>query len=219
MAKILAMMKHKLSILLLPLVAGVLLVNGCTSGQNNVFGEEKEAPDEFAVYSRAPLSLPPDFGLRPPKPGVTRPQTVMPRNEAKHALLSSSSMPPPAKSTGNAAQSQTDQTPGIVALLSNAGATQANSDIRALINSETAALSSGGDGGIADSILFWRQKDTGLVGAVIDPAVEQRRMRRKNAEGDVVEEAPAPAPTIQRRGGGVISRTKDEKSFWGSLFD
>ena len=217
MAKILAKMKNKLSILLLPLVAGVLLVNGCTSGQNNVFGEEKDAPDEFAVYSRAPLSLPPDFGLRPPKPGVTRPQTVMPRNEAKRALLSSSSMPPPAKSTGNAAQSQADQTPGIVALLSNAGAAQANPDIRALINSETAALSSGGDGGIADSILFWRQKDTGLVGAVIDPAVEQRRMRRKNAEGDVVEEAPT--PTIQRRGGGGISRTKDEKSFWGSLFD
>ena len=126
-------------------------------------------------------------------------------------------MPPPAKSTGNEAQSQADQTPGIVALLINTGAAQANPDIRALINSETAALSSGGDGGIADSILFWRQKDTGLVGAVIDPAVEQRRMRRKNAEGDVVEEAPA--PTIQRRGGGGISRTKDEKSFWGSLFD
>jgi len=214
-------MTHKLSILFLPLLTSVLLVSGCTTQQSNVFGEEKNAPDEFAVYSRAPLSLPPDFGLRPPKPGVTRPQTVMPRNEAKQALLSSGGRPPQAKSTGNTAQSQADQTPGIAALLNNAGAAQANPDIRALVNSETAALSSGGDGGIADSILFWRQNDAGLKGAVINPAVEQRRMRRTKAEGDAVDEAPAstPTPTIQRRGGGGTSRTEEEKGFWGSLFD
>ncbi len=209
-------MTHKLSILLLPLVATVLLVNGCTSQQSNVFGEEKDAPDEFAVYSRAPLSLPPDFGLRPPKPGVTRPQTIMPRNEAKKAILSNIRTPPLAKSTEKAAQSQANQTPGTVALLSNAGATQANPDIRALINIETSNLSSDVDGSIAEKILFWRKNGVGLKGAVIDPAAEQRRMRRKNAEGDVVEEAPA--PTIQRRGGST-SRTKEGKSFWGSLFN
>jgi hypothetical protein len=212
-------MKHKLSILLSTLVAGVLLVNGCTSQQSNVFGEEKQAPDEFAVYSRAPLSMPPDFGLRPPKPGVTRPQTIQPRNDAKDALLSSSRTPPSAKSIGHAAQSQADQTPGIVALLSNAGAKQANPDIRALINSETSGLSSGLDKGITNNILFWRKNITTQKGAVINPAVEQRRMRRKSGEGDVVEEAPASAaPTIQRRGGGA-SRTEEEKSFWGRLFD
>jgi hypothetical protein len=211
-------MKHKLSILLSTLVAGVLLVNGCTSQQSNVFGEEKQAPDEFAVYSRAPLSMPPDFGLRPPKPGVTRPQTIQPRNDAKDALLSSSRTPPSAKSIGHAAQSQADQTPGIVALLSNAGAKQANPDIRALINSETSGLSSGLDKGITNNILFWRKNITTQKGAVINPAVEQRRMRRKIGEGDVVEEAPASAaPTIQRRGGGA-SRTEEGKSFWGRLF-
>jgi hypothetical protein len=212
-------MKHKLSILLSTLVAGVLLVNGCTSQQSNVFGEEKQAPDEFAVYSRAPLSMPPDFGLRPPKPGVTRPQTIQPRNDAKDALLSSSRTPPSAKSIGHAAQSQAGQTPGIDALLSNAGAKQANPDIRALINSETSGLSIGLDKGIANNILFWRKNIITQKGAVINPAVEQRRMRRKSGEGDVVEEAPASAaPTIQRRGGGA-SRTEEEKSFWGRLFD
>jgi hypothetical protein len=219
MMKVLANMTHKLSILILPLVAGVLLVNSCTSQQSNVFGEEKQAPDEFAVYSRAPLSMPPDFGLRPPKPGVTRPQTIEPRNTAKEAILSISRTPSSATSDGNAAQAQADQTPGIVALLSNAGATQANPDIRALINSETSGLSNGVDGGIAEKILFWRKNGTVLKGAVIEPAAEQRRMRRTSAEGDVTEEAPATAaPTIQRRDGGA-SRTKNEKSFWGSLFN
>ena len=31
-------------------------------------------PDEFAVESRAPLTVPPDFDLRPPEPGAPRPQ-------------------------------------------------------------------------------------------------------------------------------------------------
>jgi hypothetical protein len=219
MMKVLAKMRHKLLILILPMVAGVLLVNSCTSQQSNVFGEEKKAPDEFAVYSRAPLSMPPDFGLRPPKPGVTRPQTIVPRNTAKEAILSSSRTPSSATSDGNAAQAQADQTPGIVALLSNAGATHTNPDIRALINSETSSLSNSVDGGIAEKILFWRKNNTSLKSAVIDPAAEQRRIRRTTAEGDVVEEAPAQAvPTIQRRDGGA-SRTKKEKSFWGSLFN
>jgi hypothetical protein len=219
MMKVLAKMTHRLLILLLPLVASMFLVNGCTSEQSNVFGEEKDAPDEFAVYSRAPLSMPPDFGLRPPKPGATRPQTIMPRNRAKEAVLSISRTPPLARSAGNAAKSEADQTPGTVALLSNAGATQANPNIRALINSETSELSRGADGAITDSILFWRKNNTALKGAVIDPATEQRRMRRKSGEGDFVEQVPATAaPTIQRRGGST-SRAQEGKSFWGSLFD
>ena len=83
-------MRKKPLIVLHALLIGTMLLSGCTSQQTNVFAQEKASPDEFAVYSRAPLSLPPDFGLRPPRPGVTRPQTVMPRNEAKKALLKSS---------------------------------------------------------------------------------------------------------------------------------
>ncbi len=195
------------------LLAATLILNGCSSSENNVFGEEKAAPDEFAVYSRAPLSLPPDFGLRPPKPGATRPQTVMPRNEAKEALLSNSVQTQPKPSP----ESQIDQTPGVRALLINAGAENADPNIRNIVNNETAALSGVGDENFADSILFWRKGDGGLRGAVIDPAVEERRMRQKQAQGDAIEEE-APSPTIQRRGGGE-SRPEDDKGFWGGLFD
>jgi len=41
---------------------------GC-GGISDKLGLEKRAPDEFAVVRNAPLSLPPDFHLRPPKPG------------------------------------------------------------------------------------------------------------------------------------------------------
>jgi hypothetical protein len=214
---ILAKMMHSLIIFISLMAVGSLLVSGCSTRSSNVFGEEKDAPDEFAVYSRAPLSIPPDFGLRPPKPGATRPQTIVSRNQAKEALLSSSTSPLN-KSKGYTTEPETKQTPGITALLKNTGATQAKPNIRRLVNSETAGLSSGADGGVAESILFWRKNDTGLRGAVINPATEQRRMRRTAAESDFVEEGQA--PTIQRPDDGkTTARNKDEKSFWGSLFD
>lgn len=211
--KVSGKMTNKITIALGLVVAGFVL-NGCTSQENNVFGEEKAAPDEFAVYSRAPLSLPPNFGLRPPKPGATRPQTVMTRNEAKEALLSSGGKAPP-KASQTSALDDANLTPGVRALLSNTGADKANPEIRSLVNSETAALSGGVDENFADSLLFWRKQE-GLKGAVIDPAVEERRIRRKNSEGEAVEESPV--PKIQRQGGGS-SRVEEDKGFWGSLFD
>ena len=38
-------------------------------------------PDEFGVVSRAPLSQPPDFALRPPRTGEKRPNEVTPRED------------------------------------------------------------------------------------------------------------------------------------------
>ena len=192
----------------------VLMVAALTSaceGDRSVFGEEKKAPDEFAVYSRAPLSLPPDFGLRPPKPGATRPQVVAPRNDARKALMGSS----PAPATFQAADE--NMTPGMMALLKQAGADRTQPEIRELVNRETFLLSGGGDENFVDSILFWRKNQTDM-GIVIDPAQEDRRLRAKKAEDQTVIDQ---TPTIQRRGSGQSEREVDSKNkgFWGSLFD
>jgi hypothetical protein len=42
-----------------------LLVSGCGTG--GVLGRDR--PDEFAVARNAPLVIPPDFALTPPRPG------------------------------------------------------------------------------------------------------------------------------------------------------
>ena len=76
----------------LSMVVGIALafgVAGCGSKSGNIFGFEKSAPDEFAIVKRAPLTLPPDYGLRPPRPGLARPQAVSPRDEAQQSLLGS----------------------------------------------------------------------------------------------------------------------------------
>src|SRR6516164_6294653 len=46
-------------------LAGPLLVAGCTDFKRTI-GLEPTLPDEFAVESRAALTIPPDFELRPP---------------------------------------------------------------------------------------------------------------------------------------------------------
>ena len=49
-------------------------------------GLDQTGPDEFAVESRAPLTIPPDFDLRPPQPGAPRPQEVTAAERARKAI-------------------------------------------------------------------------------------------------------------------------------------
>jgi hypothetical protein len=65
-------------------VAGFLLA-GCDNFKQTI-GLEPTAPDEFAVESRAPLTVPPEFDLRPPAPGAPRPQDVNPAASAEQAM-------------------------------------------------------------------------------------------------------------------------------------
>src|SRR5215468_11844115 len=65
--------------------AGALLISGSTDLKKAI-GLEKAAPDEFAVESRAPLEMPPDFDLRPPQPGATRPQEKAADQQARKVI-------------------------------------------------------------------------------------------------------------------------------------
>ena len=69
------------------ILAGVLLtfVAGCASGGSGVFGRKR--PDEFAVSRSAPLVVPPDFALTPPKPGEPRPQEADSSTQALQAMF------------------------------------------------------------------------------------------------------------------------------------
>ena len=66
-------------------VAAMGLLGGCNNFKQAI-GIEPTAPDEFAVESRAPLTVPPQFDLRPPDPGAPRPQEVSPAVKAEQAM-------------------------------------------------------------------------------------------------------------------------------------
>ena len=54
------------------------LVSGC--GHR---GYDRARPDEFAVARQAPLVIPPDFSLTPPRPGAARPQDTASNAQAQ----------------------------------------------------------------------------------------------------------------------------------------
>jgi hypothetical protein len=66
-------------------LAASSLIAGCTDFKKSI-GLEPTLPDEFAVESRAPLTIPPDFDLRPPSPGAPRPQEKASNQQAKQAI-------------------------------------------------------------------------------------------------------------------------------------
>src|SRR5712672_4837484 len=77
--------RPELFLLVVASLCSALLVGACTSIRQMV-GLDRVGPDEFAVESRAPLTIPPDFELRPPAPGAARPQEVTAAERARKAI-------------------------------------------------------------------------------------------------------------------------------------
>ena len=73
---------NKTTIALGAILAGGVAVTGCSSS-----GGGTRAPDEFRVVRKAPLTVPPDYNLRPPAPGAARPQELQPSDQARAALF------------------------------------------------------------------------------------------------------------------------------------
>jgi len=74
---------------------------GATLAGCGIFGSDgKLAPDEFEVVDRAPLVIPPESELRPPRPGEPRAQEIDPGRQAYEALFPGATLTPqPPKST------------------------------------------------------------------------------------------------------------------------
>ncbi len=175
-------------------IAVAALVGGCAE-VTKVFSRTKSPPDEFAVYSRPPLSMPPNYGLRPPAPGQTRPQEVVPRNQAATAIRGG-------QKGGAGAQGAPGSQPaissGTQALLRAAGAHKADPGIRTLVNRES-SIQVEENVTLADRILFWKKPGETEKGTIVDPAKEAKRIRENPALGRPLTEGDT--PTIERARG------------------
>ncbi len=67
-------------------VAALGTLGGCAGSKATGFGN-RNAPNEFAVTRNPPLVIPPDFALRPPRPGEPRPQEASPSQQALSAMF------------------------------------------------------------------------------------------------------------------------------------
>lgn len=134
-------------------------------------------PDEFAVVTRAPLSLPPDFDLRPPRPGAARPNESSPRDDAQTELL---------RNLGNrGGRSSTKKsipdnfTSGEAALLKRAEALNVDPKIRELVARDSGLIIESDT--LVDTLVFWKSKKPAQT--LVDPKREAERLRGNAALG------------------------------------
>ena len=176
-------------VLKLSAVATLAVTLTACEGIKKQLGQTKQAPDEFRVVSRAPLSLPPDFSLRPPAPGVARPQEGTSAQQARKVVFRAEEpkaevLPVPGDSRSVGEQS----------LLRSAGVENANPDIRLVVDRETLRLNAESEGFI-DDLIFWRDKE--VPGVIVDAQSEANRLRENAALGK--EATSGATPTIERK--------------------
>jgi hypothetical protein len=166
----------------------LLLAAGCGGDTARTFGFTRDAPDEFQVTTRAPLSMPPALGELPvPRPGADRPQELTQRQAAEAALV-----PGVALGQSGARGGGGPRTSGEQALLSRAGR-PAGGDIRRRVDEESLRLDQP-DRGLADRLIFWQQPET--PGVALDARRESQRLRENAALGREATEGET--PIIQR---------------------
>lgn len=170
-------------IVLAALLAPVAL-SACTDVKRSL-GYEKQPPDEFQVVQRAPLSMPPEFTLRPPQPGTVRPQEGTTRDQARQVLVGGRSAAP---------ITTEGRTAGDLALMKRVGADSIQPEIRVLVNKESQALADA-DKSFQDRIMFWRKSEP--PGAAVNASKETQRLRENQALGKSVSEGET--PQVQRR--------------------
>jgi len=167
---------------------GALVLSGCGSARQT-FGLDRTPPDEFSVVTRAPLTVPPEFNLRPPQPGAPRPQESETRQQAAATVFGSAPM-----TRQQATAASPTATGGEAALLSQAGAVGAQPGIRSTVNRETAQAAQD-DRRFIDKLLFWQTQDP--PGSVVNAQQEQQRLRENAALGKPVTEGNT--PVIERK--------------------
>ena len=186
------------------LLAAQMLLAACAGGSvQRALGISKRSPDEFAVVSRAPLIVPPDFELRPPRPGEARPQVGTTADQARSTLLGEASTP-------SAASLATDGRPapgpvagggqqvasgGQEALLQEAGGAAVDPHVRQQIAAENQSLAAV-EGDLFTRLLQWREPVS--LGATVDAPAEARRLLANRADGQPATEGDTPS-VVERR--------------------
>src|SRR5580698_11471869 len=67
------------------IVGAAAMLGGCDTIREAA-GQTKQSPDEFAVLTKAPLIIPPDYALRPPRPGAAPTNQIEPTDSAQQSL-------------------------------------------------------------------------------------------------------------------------------------
>ena len=170
------------------LAAGLSLMSCDTI--RDAAGITKEPPDEFAVVTKAPLIIPPDFNLHPPKPGAAPLNQTSPTQSAQVALYGDDTAAVAASINGNYSQAEK-------LLLAQSGAATADDGIRRTIAADNSKAEDTGT--LTDSLLFGGS-DTASGDKPLDADAEKARIQAAK-NGDKPSEKPTEKATIDKDSG------------------
>ncbi|NDF11877.1 MAG: DUF3035 domain-containing protein [Proteobacteria bacterium] len=183
----------KKSLYILPLV--MLSLAACEGNSvRNTLGLKRNSPDEFMVISRPPLSMPPDFNLRPPGSGPTN-EAPQISQEAKKVILDPMSTGSTTKAAKTKSASQDEaSSKGVQVLLDKTGASSADPNIRSVLDSESKVYIP--DAEEEEDKGFFKSLHDSLTPDKKDPLVdidkEEERLIKNAQEGKPASEGDIP---------------------------
>lgn len=166
-------------------VCGMML-SGCGDTIKRSIGMDHLPPDEYQVVERAPLSMPPDYQLTPPKPGAPRPQEGAAKEKAIDAVLGEKGKKQGYMAT---AAAPSYKSKAVTEVLRMAGSENTDPDIRSVIDTENRAYVKA-DKSFIDKIVFWQEQLP--PGDVVDPIGETKRIKGNKESDKAVTDGNTP---------------------------
>lgn len=164
------------------ILIGVGLSLGACTYLREAAGMNKMAPDEFAVLTKAPLVIPPDYNLAPPKPGAAPTNQTDPTGTAQSTLFGNDR-------AGSALVSESEK-----ALLASAGATNADSSVGLHIAADNKSMLAADDS-FANDVMFWKPSKPDHSNPVdADAEAKKFDARKTTGQAPGADSAPPPPP-------------------------
>jgi hypothetical protein len=154
---------------------------------------QKAPPDEFAVIQGAPLTIPPDFGLRPPH-NTDKPAALTPTQQAAVTVFRAGGASQAAAAAGPGGDAMS---PGEQALLAKAGAGNADPRIRQEVDAESTQVADASNS-FVDSLLFWKEPPA-PPSEQVDADAEAKRVRENQTLGQPVNANEGKAVPVAER--------------------
>lgn len=128
-------------------------------------GLTTSAPNEFNILTKAPLVVPPEYNLLPPRIGESSAENNYSQTAARQALLGDIDA--------------TEPTRGEIVLMTKAGVGRANQEVRIEIDGVNSVEKK--TEGFSDRVMFWKNGSVQFPdGSPLDPEVEAKRLESIN---------------------------------------
>lgn len=163
------------------LIAAAASMTACATATKRL-GLTTTAPNEFNILTKAPLVVPPEYNLLPPRIGESSAENNYTQEAARRALIGDVDPAEPTR--------------GEIVLMTKAGVGRANQEVRLEIDGQNSVERK--SDAFSDRVMFWKNGSVRMPdGSPLDAETEARRLesiKKATGGGEV---------TIMRKPGGA----------------